>query len=216
MPASASSNNDTGTGTDTPSSPSASGAPVQPSVIEASPSLPDTTPAEATPKPEGDAGLSDALAPPPAQPARRKGIPGPKPGSKRSVPSLGPDGAPKPRGKPGPKKKPRPGDPVDANGNLIGQTPLAPKLGPKANTGAINAGLRALDRSGRPCKRWVKRGLSLKSFTGVNWEIASWGARRGLDENGDIKSESSGNAENGSEDMNGVTPSSPAPMPVAA
>jgi INO80 complex subunit Ies4 len=39
-------------------------------------------------------------------PVKRKGIPGPKPGTKRG-PVLGPDGLPKPRGKPGPKKKPR-------------------------------------------------------------------------------------------------------------
>lgn len=39
-------------------------------------------------------------------PSRRKGIPGPKPGSKRGL-GQGVDAVPKPRGKPGPKKKPR-------------------------------------------------------------------------------------------------------------
>ena len=48
------------------------------------------------------------------------------------------------------------------------------KLGPKANQGAINAGLRALDRSGKPCRRWEKKTLSLKSFTGVTWATPSW------------------------------------------
>ena len=51
-----------------------------------------------------------------------------------------------------------------------------PKLGPKANQGAINAGLRALDRSGKPCRKWTKGGFTLKSFTGVVWEIPRWTA----------------------------------------
>lgn len=50
----------------------------------------------------------------------------------------------------------------------------AHKLGPKANQGAINAGLRALDRSGKPCRRWQKGGFQLKSFTGVVWGINRW------------------------------------------
>ena len=48
------------------------------------------------------------------------------------------------------------------------------KLGPKANQGAINAGLRALDRSGKPCRKWEKKGFRVKSFTGVAWELPSW------------------------------------------
>ena len=51
-----------------------------------------------------------------------------------------------------------------------------PKLGPKANQGAINAGLRALDRSGKPCRKWARGGFKLKSFTGVAWEIGRWTA----------------------------------------
>lgn len=50
----------------------------------------------------------------------------------------------------------------------------APKLGPKANQGAINAQLRALDRTGKPCRRWGKKGITLKSFTGINWDLAYW------------------------------------------
>ncbi|KAI5294281.1 hypothetical protein KEM52_004337, partial [Ascosphaera acerosa] len=50
------------------------------------------------------------------------------------------------------------------------------KLGPKANTGAINAGLRALDRTGTPCRKWSKRSFRLKSFTGVTWEVPAWSA----------------------------------------
>lgn len=52
----------------------------------------------------------------------------------------------------------------------------ANKLGPRANQGAINAGLRALDRSGKPCRKWAKGGFTLKSFTGVVWEVARWTA----------------------------------------
>jgi hypothetical protein len=56
-----------------------------------------------------------------------------------------------------------------------GRSGLAPhKLGPKANQGAINAGLRALDRSGKPCRKWTRGGFTLKSFTGVVWEIPRW------------------------------------------
>lgn len=50
------------------------------------------------------------------------------------------------------------------------------KLGPKANQGAINAGLRALDRSGKPCRKWTRGGFQVKSFTGVVWEIRRWTA----------------------------------------
>lgn len=52
----------------------------------------------------------------------------------------------------------------------------AHKLGPKANQGAINAGLRALDRSGTPCRKWERKPIQLKSFTGVVWELPSWRA----------------------------------------
>ena len=50
------------------------------------------------------------------------------------------------------------------------------KLGPKANQGAINAGLRALDRTGKPCRKWTKQCFTVKSFTGVSWELPSWRA----------------------------------------
>lgn len=79
--------------------------------------------------------------------------------------------------------------PVKAVGNAA-----AHKLGPKANTGAINAGLRALDRSGKPCRRWEKKGLQLKSFTGAVWGMSSWGApsrANDVDANGEMKSDSS-------------------------
>lgn len=52
----------------------------------------------------------------------------------------------------------------------------AHRLGPKANQGAINAGLRALDRTGKPCRKWTKGSFQLKTFTGVQWQINRWTA----------------------------------------
>lgn len=66
------------------------------------------------------------------------------------------------------------------------------KLGPKASMGAINAGLRALDRSGAPCRRWGKGGFRLKSFTGVVWEVNRWTAPQ--KSNPDATSEEASNA----------------------
>jgi INO80 complex subunit Ies4 len=64
--------------------------------------------------------------------------------------------------------------------NKTGPSLIAPlvthKLGPKANQGAINAGLRALDRTGKPCRKWIKKGLQIKSFTGVIWQLPTWRA----------------------------------------
>ncbi|KAM0524063.1 hypothetical protein ACHAPE_001318 [Trichoderma viride] len=107
---------------------------------------------------------------PPVEGAKKKGV-------KRSAAAANGtnDGIPKPRGKPGPKKKPRLEDgTIDHSSSAVRST--AHKLGPKANQGAINAGLRALDRSGKPCRKWAKGGFRLKSFTGVAWEIPRWTA----------------------------------------
>ncbi|KAK5069532.1 hypothetical protein LTR64_008213 [Lithohypha guttulata] len=94
-------------------------------------------------------------------------------GVKRSTPM--PDSMQKPRGKPGPKKKPRLEDgTIDHSVKPAATTTANHKLGPKANTGFINANLRALDRSGTPCRRWEKKGFTLKSFTGHAWELPSW------------------------------------------
>ncbi|KDN60107.1 hypothetical protein CSUB01_02766 [Colletotrichum sublineola] len=118
-----------------------------------------------------------------------------KKGTKRgagAVNGLGPDGQPKVRGKPGPKKKARlyvhphyliiPSHanillPYSEDGTIDPNARGGPgghKLGPKANQGAINAGLRALDRSGKPCRKWAKGGFTLKSFTGIVWEVPRW------------------------------------------
>ncbi|KAK6522789.1 hypothetical protein TWF281_002223 [Arthrobotrys megalospora] len=69
-------------------------------------------------------------------------------------------------GKPGPKKR-----------KLDDGTSLPPsRLGPKSSGGAINAGLRALDRSGTPCKKWAKSPFTLKSFTGFKFTVKAYGA----------------------------------------
>lgn len=91
----------------------------------------------------------------------------------------------------------RPDGTIDRSGDgskVTAAAVLAHKLGPKANTGAINAGLRALDRTGKPCRRWEKKGLQLKSFTGTNWSMAMWKAptrSSGLNGDGEVKSDSS-------------------------
>lgn len=72
----------------------------------------------------------------------------------------------------------------------------AHKLGPKANTGAINAGLRALDRSGKPCRKWQKNGVRIKSFTGNLWGVDTWKApKRDESFSGDVKSDTTGSSE---------------------
>ncbi|CAP72663.1 uncharacterized protein PODANS_2_940 [Podospora anserina S mat+] len=114
------------------------------------------TPAAGTPAPP-----SVSMGPP-AEGPKKKGV-------KRGAAAL--NGEPKVRGKPGPKKKQRLEDGTIEGGRAsLG----AHKLGPKANQGAINAGLRALDRSGKPCRKWSRGGFTMKSFTGVVWEIPRW------------------------------------------
>ncbi|TGO55398.1 hypothetical protein BOTNAR_0245g00030 [Botryotinia narcissicola] len=127
-----------------------------------------------TPVPNGtDTPVSSSM-PPPTEAIKKKA------GVKRSsTAALGSDTTPRARGKPGPKKKARLDD-----GTLApnGSTPRASngnsshRLGPKANQGAINAGLRALDRSGKPCRKWEKRSFIIKTFTGIPIEIPRWRA----------------------------------------
>ncbi|PWY78138.1 DUF1711-domain-containing protein [Aspergillus sclerotioniger CBS 115572] len=144
-----------------PSSPASSSAepPLPPSSVD------NASDAASTPA----AGTSAADTP------RRKGVPGPKPGTKRGLHQTS-ETTPKPRGKPGPKKKPRLDDGTVDHAKLVANH----KLGPKANMGAINAGLRALDRTGAPCRRWERKPLQLKSFTGIQWILPSWRTPRPL------------------------------------
>lgn len=64
-----------------------------------------------------------------------------------------------------------------------------PKLNPKASAGIINANLRALDRSGTPCRKWKRAPFAIKTFTGAVWLSGStWEApakpKPPVDENG--------------------------------
>lgn len=80
-------------------------------------------------------------------------------------------------------------------GPFAAPTPIQ-KLGPKANQGAINAGLRALDRTGKPCRKWEKKGFQLRSFTGVNWAVPTWRApKRSAVFAEDVKSDSTGSSD---------------------
>ncbi|KAI5860247.1 DUF1711-domain-containing protein [Durotheca rogersii] len=140
--------------------------------IDQPPAAPSTgdNASESTPGTPGPSGTpSQAAMGPPTEAPKKKGV-------KRSAAAAnGGDPTAKVRGKPGPKKKPRLEDgSIDPNGRAGGGA--YHKLGPKANQGAINAGLRALDRSGAPCRRWNKGGFRVKSFTGVVWEIPRWTA----------------------------------------
>ena len=100
----------------------------------------------------------------------------------------------------------------DENGQPIlnGATTAIPsKLGPKANQGAINAGLRALDRSGKPCRKWEKKVFSLKSFTGVAWSVPTWRSPKKtmVDENGDVKSDTTSSQDNKLDNGDSAVPS---------
>ncbi|KAI2601728.1 DUF1711-domain-containing protein [Hypoxylon sp. NC1633] len=170
---------------------------------------------------------------PPTEAPKKKGV------KRTAAAANGSDPTAKIRGKPGPKKKPRLDDgTIDANGRVNGGT--YHKLGPKANQGAINAGLRALDRSGTPCRKWNRGGFKVKSFTGVVWEIPRWTAppkpkpqeatpeepavsaessnKENKDSGSQMKSENSNSHVDGEQRSvpASVNASSPAPTPVIA
>ncbi|KAE8452801.1 hypothetical protein EG329_013073 [Mollisiaceae sp. DMI_Dod_QoI] len=128
--------------------------------------------------------------PPPTEGVKKKGV------KRSSGVALGPDGLPKPRGKPGPKKKARLEDGTIDHSSTAprSSTTAAHKLGPKANQGAINAGLRALDRSGKPCRKWQKGSFTLKSFTGVVWELPRWKAPPKISVQGNSEGSASGDS----------------------
>ncbi|KAJ5496305.1 INO80 complex subunit Ies4 [Penicillium fimorum] len=128
--------------------------------------LPTVRPSSADNGSDADANSTPATGVTPSDAQRRKGVPGPKPGNKRTKEQT--DSTAKSRGRPGPKKKPRLEE-GDAT-----KIPAAQRLGPKANTGAINAGLRALDRTGAACRKWERKPLQLRSFTGIMWQLPSW------------------------------------------
>ncbi|PSN71765.1 hypothetical protein BS50DRAFT_629898 [Corynespora cassiicola Philippines] len=179
-----------------PSKPASSPGTPAPAAAAVDPT-PADTPTDSPAALNGPSTPSSMLAPPAAGTgSKRKGVPGPKPGAKRGAAAM--DGTPKPRGKPGPKKKQKLGDMInDPNnkGPFAAPTPIQ-KLGPKANQGAINAGLRALDRTGKKCRKWEKKGFQLRSFTGVSWAVPTWRApKRSAAFSEDVKSDSTGSSD---------------------
>jgi hypothetical protein len=191
---------------------------------------PAATPADSTPNMNGS--TPSSLTP---GAAKRKG---PKPGSKRNAAQMeaGSNGAtPKQaKAKPGPKRK-KMGDMInDPNSKGPFTAPAAiNKAGPKANLGAINERLRALDRSGAKCRRWEKKGFQVRSFTGVMWQVPTYQPGRKGAFADDVKSDSTGTSDSKLKDessaisdksglngdstpvptpMNGMA-SSPAPIP---
>ncbi|KAJ6151810.1 hypothetical protein N7470_006938 [Penicillium chermesinum] len=147
----------------TPEQNSSSEALVEKSAERSSPAssteVPVVRPSSADNASDADAASTPATGATPGDTPRRKGVPGPKPGNKRTNGQTEPTG--RARGRPGPKKKPK-----TEEGTDTAKLPTTHRLGPKANTGAINAGLRALDRTGAPCRRWERQPLKLRSFTG--------------------------------------------------
>jgi len=91
----------------------------------------------------------------------------------------------------------RPDGTIDRSHDTSKPNPVpAHRLGPKANTGNINANLRALDRRGKPCRKWERKPLQIKSFTGTFWGMRSWKApRREESFPSDVKSDSRGSSE---------------------
>ena len=179
---------------DSPSPPEAQQKAVSPSIQPESESTPSVdaafpVPKAPTPKPEPSDASSTAKADSQAASSTSKT------GVKREL-GEGVEGDSKTKGRPGPKKKVKlyvfiryqltspilivlPSDGSNGTGDVVPKrtgTGAAHKLGPKANQGAINAGLRALDRTGTPCRKWQKGGFKLKSFTGHSWALPSWSA----------------------------------------
>lgn len=83
------------------------------------------------------------------------------------------------------------------NGEALPPTALTAaekKLGPKANAGAINACLRALDRTGKPCRKWQKKPFAVRSFTGYQWGAGTYATLQDSKDSsfaGDVKSDTS-------------------------
>lgn len=86
-----------------------------------------------------------------------------------------------------------------------------------------------MDRSGKPCRKWEKKGFQVKSFTGISWSVSTWKTPRSHAETfpGDVKSETSNSSEAKANDNensvvvsersnNGVDAGTPGQGPVVA
>ena len=93
-----------------------------------------------------------------------------------SSPLMGPIADPaKPAKKKSKSKKPKLANGADSKApEATGPQPPGPRLGPKSSAGAINDNLRALDRSGKPCRRWSRRPIVIQSLYGAAWKAPSW------------------------------------------
>lgn len=186
-----------------------------------------------TSSPNGDASESNATPAPSTTDVPKKKATAAKAGTKRALGSL--DGGSKAR-RSAPKKQKVDDGTADHNGkpNGGGVTTGSHKLGPKANQGAINARLRALDRTKHPCRKWERKPIQLKSFTGVVWELPSWRAPKSRlpneedrhnkdvsqlseskahDSSTAMESEKSNAGENGAVPLKDSTPTASSPVP---
>jgi hypothetical protein len=142
--------------------------------LETSLSSPSSTSGEPRPAPSSvDNGSESGSTPAPNgvdDTLNQKDSPRPKAGVKRGATQMS-ELLKASKNKAGPKKRQKLEDaPVDPGKPL----PPGPKLGPKVSQGAINSSSRVLDRSGAPCRRWERKPLQLKSFTGIAWDLPAW------------------------------------------
>ncbi|RJE25829.1 INO80 complex subunit Ies4 [Aspergillus sclerotialis] len=157
------------------------------------PKIKEPSPASSSPsptaRPSSVDNASDTVSTPATGPAAdssgRKSGQASKAGTKRTF-NQASESTARSRGRPGSRKKPKL---EDGSSDQPKPAHTSHRLGPKANTGAINAQLRALDRSGAPCRRWERKPLQLKSFTGVQWQLPSWRAPKAqkVEANGEAK-----------------------------
>ncbi|KAK3626522.1 hypothetical protein LTR56_018148 [Elasticomyces elasticus] len=173
---------------------------VPPPTVNAPESTGKTSESNGTPIPSTTASTDNNTLAPPKVDRRRRGGAAAN-GRKRAPPSIDPNGPMRERGRPGPKKKPRlPDGSIDhsQDGTTTKRstaTTAPSRLGPKANTGNINANLRALDRTGKPCRKWERKPLQIKSFTGVMWGLGHWKAPLQTSFPGDVKSDTTGSSD---------------------
>ncbi|WBW72374.1 Ino80 complex subunit Ies4 [Schizosaccharomyces osmophilus] len=64
--------------------------------------------------------------------------------------------------------------PSHPSSGSVTPTQAASRSAPKANANLINAGLRALDRSGKPCRKWEKKPISIRSVSATVWKLPTW------------------------------------------
>lgn len=95
----------------------------------------------------------------------------------RPVVAASPASTPEPSKAPAKRKQPRK-KLAGLSGAATPSSPFPddamPSRGSKSMLAAANAQLRSLDRSGAPCRRWVKEPVEIKSFTGFKYSLPVW------------------------------------------